>query len=572
MELLKKILLSSLLALGTLASAPLEAAPALRKVFTLKQPNGTSIQAMQVGDEYMSFVTDAKTGECLVQDEVSGFWRPMTDPEIDVVSRQWADTRRKAKAIRNFLGGTPHKNQVKIPVLLVQYSDLKMSEQYGTVAFYDTLLNVLDKERLAFIGSDKKPYYTSSARKYFQTQSLGKFDPVFDILKPITLKNGYAYYGKDSGTSKDVNRNELIDEAIAMAIERGDLKNASQYDSDKDGRVDLLYIIYAGFGQNQHANSNTIWPHNSTHSVTTPDGTKIYDYCMTNELIGSDPNEIMTDGIGVFVHEMSHALGLPDFYGTNANTASQCYGMDAWSLMDQGEFNGMNQIPANYTLHERMLLGWCDEPETVPTNSKVILEPITKNGKGLILRNPENENEYITLEVHHKSADIWDATWGTGSSYRRTVNNGLLITHVDYDASIWNSNNVNNNPRHLRCSPMAADGELVLWPGNNTSAEEQKAWMYSYLSDIYPGYNQITKLDSTNPLAEWFTGSKMDINITDVKILSNGSVEITFGNPEANGIESLCKDTEQEHPAKIQLRNGKLVVNGFDLSGRKLDK
>ena len=577
-----KTIFATLFAMGMLCFSQLSASPARRQVFTITQPNGSKIQALQLGDEHMSFVTDAETGQCLIEDIESGFWRPMNETELSTASRQWTESRRHAQAItvRRNLGGTPRKDRVTIPLILVQYSNLKLTEKYGTKEFYEKLLNETSTDRLAFNDSKGNAYYAGSARKYFNAQSMGSFDPVFDILDPITLDNGYEYYGKDadSGT-KDINKGKLIEEAINKAIARGDLNNAAKYDSNKDGKVDLVYFVFAGCGQNQGANKNTIWPHNSTYSIKTPDGTYVSVYCMTNELAGSDPNTPMTDGIGVFVHEMSHALGLPDFYATNSSTAAQCFGMDAWSLMDQGEFNGKNQIPANYTLSERMAFEWCEEPEIAPSVGTVILEPLVKSGKGLILRNPRNSDEYLTFENHQPDANLWERCWGTSSyfsdyaSYQSRQHRGLLITHIDYNISDWNSNSVNNTPTHQRCTPLAADGECVLYT-NFTTREEYMHYLNSLSSDIYPGYSKITTLNNKNPLAVWYTGEEIDINITNIEQLTNGNIKITFGNPEPDpsGIDELESDAMKKKSSKVELRDGRFVINGYDLNGRKIQK
>lgn len=565
---LKRILLTIALFGCIWGCNHLSAVPALRQAYYLMQPDGTKIQVRQMGDEFMSFITDAQSGNCLTQDEQTGFWREMTDKEISLASEKWAQSRRLAKAAnaRRNIGGTPRKNQVRIPVLLVEYSDLKLTKEYGTQVYYDTLLNYMKEERFAFKGNDGKDYYTGSVRQYFRDQSLGKFDPIFDILKPITLSKDFAYYGADGTSGHDAHCGELIQEAVNKAIEQGDLRNAKQYDSDNNGQIDLLYIVFAGCGQNQGADANTIWPHTSSMSIRTTDGTNVNIFCMTSELRGSDPSKKLSDDIGVFVHEMSHALGLPDFYATSSATAANCYGMDAWSLMDQGEYNGLNKFPSPYTLHERMEFEWCDEPEPVPTVGKVILEPIALNGKGLILRNPDSSNEYLTFENHQKDASIWDRMWGTSNYALGSINNGLLITHVDYSKSLWNSNGVNNDASHQRCAPLAADGEKLLFK-TVKDKESYSAFISNVCGDIYPGLKKITTLNSGNPLACWHTGDIIDINITNIVQLPDGNIEITFGEPEPDSIEDL--EIENEHtPAKIEFRNGRFMIKGYDLDGK----
>ena len=51
-----------------------------------------------------------------------------------------------------------------------------------------------------------------------------------------------AYYGQNSGSRKDIHYTDVIREACQLV---DDSVNFADYDADGDGKVDLLYIIYA---------------------------------------------------------------------------------------------------------------------------------------------------------------------------------------------------------------------------------------------------------------------------------------------------------------------------------------
>ena len=81
-----------------------------------------------------------------------------------------------------------------------------------------------------------------------------------------------------------------------------------------------------------------------------------------NELAVDDyDGEPVRAGIGVFCHEMSHGMGLPDLYWTLSYRPRDEYGdvdfdncgPEDWDLMDGGEnlYNGM--WPCQYTAWER---------------------------------------------------------------------------------------------------------------------------------------------------------------------------------------------------------------------------
>ncbi len=556
--------LATISLLFAMAMTSILAAPARREVLRFTQPDGTQVELMPWGDEFMSMYTDVKTGKCMILDESSRFWRPMTDAEIKVTTQDWSESRRMAAAAneRYKLGGTPCKGNVKVPVLLVQFSDLKFSEQWGSVEYFNSFFSDMNYDRVAYTSGGKQ-YHTSSVRNYFNTQSFGKFDPTFDILGPITLDNGYAYYGKDNGTTKDVNYQYFIEESINKAKQAGLFEHAKDYDFDSNGNVDLVYIIHAGWGQNENGIADYIWAKNTTrYSFATADGTYINNISASCELISNNGTPANSpDGPGVLVHEFSHALGLPDFYAvsSDADGLQQRYGMDSWSVMDQGDYSGKGQIPNNYTTHERLMLGWLSESDldTVPTVGRIVLPPFASTGKALILHNPENHDEYITLENHYSEDNLWECCWGNSSYFNVTTNNGLLITHVDYLASAWNSNSVNNRSLHQRCSPLPADGELWSYEAldkeaNNLAAggnvDAAKAlfakWKENLRADIFPGFNNVTTLNGSNPTAKWYTGDTIAINITNIRQLEDGSIELTFGNyvepkPIINAPDSL---------------------------------
>jgi len=582
---MKKLL--SLCVILSMAITVLTAAPTRRQAITFTQPDGSTIEIMPWGDEFMSLYTDIATGKCVIMDETTHFWRPMTEDEINETTSNWTESRRKAMTANKpkRLGGAPTKGEVHLPVLLVQFSDLKFSEHYGSVAYFDSVFNRMDYDRIAYTSTKGVEYHTSSVRNYFDTQSLGKFDFQADIIGPITLSKGYAYYGQNSGTSKDIHFTELCQEAIQQAIDSGYLKNAKIYDGDNDNNVDIVYMIYAGWGENENHIADYIWAKTYYPSIRTPDNTYINLISASCELLSADTPTEEPDGIGVLVHEFGHALGLPDFYPvhTDGDKLNQRYGMDAWSVMDQGEYNGNGNLPGCYTVQERLLLGWIDEEDldTVPTVGRDTLLPFVSSGKAMILRNPKNKNEYITLENHFYNDNIWEQCWGNGTYFKLTTNYGMLITHVDYVESKWKANSVNDLSSHQYCCPLPADGVLWSYEDLNTKAIASPAnsqslftqWRLDYRADIFPGYKKITTLNKSNPYCVWNTGDSIDINITNIKWLANGALELTFGDyvepsPDVpTAIESISD--KRLASRKIMTKDGRIIVNGFDIFGRK---
>ena len=289
-------------------------------------------------------------------------------------------TRRNAVALLDKKNFSPHMGEIHIPIILMNYTDKQFVLGNG------------DKEKLYeifeeyFNGTTKTPYTSetrfmgySSVRQYFVDASYGKFTPVFDLYGPYTTSREHDYYGKASGRTS-----YLLKEAIQLADPDIDF---SKYDSNNDGNADLVYVLYAGTGANLSGNRNDVWPAcwcNRTFS--TQEGKTVNIIGVSNELAtNSFQGEPIRAGIGVFCHEMSHGLGLPDLYWTLGYTPTDVNGEadfdncgpEEWDLMDGGEnlYNGM--WPCQYTAWEREYMGWAENEELTGAQN-ITLAPLNK--------------------------------------------------------------------------------------------------------------------------------------------------------------------------------------------------
>ena len=143
----------------------------------------------------------------------------------------------------------------------------------------------------------------------------------------------------------------------AMDQARELVSDWSVYDNDGDGRVELVCVIFAGFGQNQGGDNNTIWAKASVQNLKLNDDLHITRFNCCSELFHPQyPTYI--NGTGVFIHEFSHCLGLPDFYNTRSQNST--YGMGRWSLMCNGCYNDDGFTPIGYSAYEKHFMGWIE--------------------------------------------------------------------------------------------------------------------------------------------------------------------------------------------------------------------
>ncbi len=417
----------------------------------------------------------------------------------------------------------------KVPVILVQFSDLKFISGLQANTTCETAAQC-DTVNLTFDhfcnGLDNGSHYTAlgsggAIREYFSDQSDGQFTPEFVVIGPVTLDKSYTYYGENSGNSKDIHISTFYQEAISQA--QAVYADWSQFDNDGNGSVDMAFFIFAGEGENaldpdeDEDATYHIWPKESANGGTI-NGVTYGAYACCNELYNG-----RIDGIGVFVHELSHALGLPDLYDTNY----VAYGLDYWDIMDSGCYCGNGYAPCNYSAYERDFMGWNKLVTLDPaTPQHLTLNPISSNGTSYKIVNPENEDEYYILENRQNKG--WDTYIGRGT--RNQLHHGLLVSHVDYLKSAWTANRVNTNASHQRLTLIPADGTLDSYM-YVTTQDEYTAFMASAAGDPYPGTTLLDSLAGSKASVFTTTGDtpgEMGQPIYNITENADGTIELDY--------------------------------------------
>ena len=410
-----------------------------------------------------------------------------------------ANAQRKAAMQRRIPVGTPspayfpHTDEPRAMVILVEFSDTTFSCADPKLSFDDYLNG---SGALTDYGLREDRNY-SSVRQYFTDMSGGLFRPKFDIFGPVTLPKASGYYGKDENNKKDINLSEMMTEAC-KAI--NDTVDFSQYDSNGDGYVDLLYVIYAGYSQSISGNSDDcIWPKSGTGSFGTYDGVKVSRYGINNELNRtptykySEPPYKRMNGIGLFCHEFSHTLGLPDVYPTlSAAQAVDNQALEYWDLMDGGEYTDTGHTPTPYTPWEKEVMDWVkieeltDSAQITLTEDKYYKITSDDNGEYLILHNFQNKG------------------WASRVVSPSALCHGMLVYRIDYSKTTVNLNDYPNNTAGKPGITLApADGLIISSYrvyGNDPSKKTDKKpystneYLESHAGDPYPGRQNVTQL------------------------------------------------------------------------------
>lgn len=489
------------------------AVPALRVRRSVTLDDGRKVMVTAYGDEFFNYLRTDDGEVVIEQDSVFHATSLTLEEYIETLPQKPLSARRQVGSVETAL--LQPQGTKKIPVILTAFSDKAFAVARTDAkvrAFYDEFFNGTD-----IYGSTGN---WGSVRQYFIDQSLGQFKPEFSIIGPLTLDNPYAYYGKQSGGTYDENYGKFIQESFIKALEwskdslEGDW---AQFDNNADGKVDMCVIIFAGLGQNytnSYGDKNTIWPKEMPATYTV-DGITISGCSSSCEMRPTAASDgVITswqpDGIGVVVHEISHAIGLPDLYDTN----NKAFGLDYWSIMDYGMYTRNSKVPVGYTAYEREFMGW-QQAETVDGPRTLHIAPFGQGGKGYKLLNDANSNEYYILD--NRQAVDWD--WGVCSNR----GHGMLVMHVDYNRSAWTSNRVNTEINHQRMTIIPANG--TLFGSNNTT--DRNVWQTSLQGNPYPGITENHELTNDSyPASLVFTGGYMNKPLVDIEESEDGIISV----------------------------------------------
>ena len=410
----------------------------------------------------------------------------------------------------------PHTGSPKALVILAEFQDTTFTIQDTKNVFTNYLMN---EDHFTETRYGQNQNY-KGVRGYFKDCSYGQFTPEFDVVGPIKLPKEQTYYGEG-----DDNIEALMEDACS-AIDS--IVDFADYDANNDGMVDLVYVIYAGHSANYRGNKvSNIWPKSGTVNISnTYDGKRICRYGVSNELNGSEKiskNKKKINGIGLFCHEFSHTLGLPDIYAYRTPAENQDdQGMEFWDLMDGGTEVRGGRVPASYLAWEREVMGWIKIDELKNDSSIENLKSIDNGGKAYKIVNPNNSNEYIVLQSIQKGP--WYQGWRDG-----TYGKGLLAYRISYPSNKVNvfdfPNNVKGKPRVI---PIPADGK-ILAAKNATSYLE---YINQHNGDLYP-YNRIDYISGF----KMFDGSILEKSIVNIKENDGGDSNNNYVNFEfKNGL------------------------------------
>ena len=611
---MKRILISAVL---SLCAAMTFAIPAKKSWKVVSQSDGTTIKVSQAGDEHLHYyITEdnvplykaADNRYCyltiengklhnsgvLAHESAARSAKELqmmnTIHDLAPIARQMAAKKRSAAKRCVRPDRLPSKDDIsvfkgskKALVILAAFSDKSFSKgDDAIVKFYDEVLN---QEGYSQNGA------AGSVHDYFKDMSRGEFDLTFDIVGPVKVSKSATYYGGPSPIMGGTDHiGEFITEAIKKADEKCDI-DWKKYDWDDDGEVEQVFVLYAGYGQATGGPTGTIWPNawtldealqnNDGNGGFSIDGVFINQYACSNELYLDSGTVPM--GLGVFCHEFSHCMGLPDMYDTNYGSTPT---MGDWDLLAGGSYNGPQGIgwcPAGWTSYERAYAGWLELTELKAGD---IIKGMTSleeaDGKAYVIYNDNHKDEYYLLENHKGMG--WD---------KYTPENGLLIIHVDYDKDLFDNNIVNSKGEFTPAEGYDryfTNDHPRMAPFSRVRSIQNDTYFYTYPMDAPRGVvDSLT--DTSKPAAELYNaladGSKlMGKPVYNIEKDDDGNISFTFmtKEKETDAIQDIAMaedttgdDTVYDITGKKagrigDIKNGSLKAGIYIIGGKRLQK
>ena len=232
----------------------------------------------------------------------------------------------------------------------------------------------------------------NSMREYFLEQSSGRYTVTGDVTEWVTVPGVAASYDDgDPGRGSAANVWQFLEDSVdgwyVTQVSAGmtdaeinaylatfDVWDRYDYDGDSnfnepDGYIDHFQSLHSGEGNEAgggELGDAAIWSHSwyarymdigSTGPAANPAGG--IQIGSSGYWIGDYTIQPENGGVGVFAHEFTHDLGIPDLYDTNAGENSCAF----WTLMDSGSWLSDNaydlgSAPDHLGAWEKLQRGW----------------------------------------------------------------------------------------------------------------------------------------------------------------------------------------------------------------------
>ncbi|MBE6130329.1 MAG: hypothetical protein E7183_01205 [Erysipelotrichaceae bacterium] len=387
--------------------------------------------------------------------------------------------------------GLPSTGNSKALVIPVEFTDAKAK------------LGMKENLEKAFFGTSEDTGW-ESLTSYYNKSSYGKLNIEGTVLDVYNTNKTSSYYNRKYKAGEDADY--LI---IKSALEYYDsVINYDEYDSNNDGYIDALYIVYTA--PIDYVDDNSMWWAYTYEYYT--DDYEFYDnvevdyYCFFGyDFLFEIPacEKSLTLNTETIIHETGHLLGLDDYYDYDDSKGPDG-GLGGGDMMDYnvGDHNPFSKI----------LLGWAT-PYIVTNSCEIVLDPFYLSGKCILLIDEFNSifDEYYLIDYYcpdglNKLEAGYNGLFSTS---------GIRIYHVDATLSdeevygayeIYKYNNTDTAHKLIK---------LVQASGKNTIEKNE----LSCDDDLF-------SLNKNYTLNSWYNNKNLSFTFNAAMIYGSSSVEI----------------------------------------------
>ena len=427
----------------------------------------------------------------------------------------------------------PTTGDVKGLVFMVDFSDCR---DYGVTQ--EQVLQIFNG------GEDKSSnlYPYESVAAYYERSSFGKLHLSFDVYPEwYHFEEKRENYSIESDAYKDYSG--LIRSVLSKFDGSIDYSN---YDANKDGYIDLIYLVCAG-SYETGVSGDTDW-----RSFVYPDGLDVGAF----DGEGVIKTAFVKLSANAIIHETGHMLGLSDYY--NLENCSNSIGSGAEPCMGGGlgKADMMDANAGDHNIFSKALLGWV-EPKFISSDSDIYLYSVNDERACAYFITPDKNaglnSEYYVVEYFSNEANNSKSVDAKGGAIR--------IFHVDARTQGMEFIYDNTYSEHKLIGLVEADGKNQIVQYYEFQGSEDF---------YYPGMSFGV---NTSPSSDFHNGVFSGINL-DVVSISDGVAHIRIhfsdgDNEEPQVINTVFPTVFDQYvkylsTGRIYFNSNIYPCNGFD--------
>ena len=479
-------------------------------------PDSSYVNLRLKGDEHCKWAV-TEEGFTLLRDSAGEWCYAGVDRQGNIGISDWKLSAVRSNGLIDFLKNTPEGLKISRKTSLLKSAAGRLGRTFSPIAGQQKTIVILmqykdvrlEKSPEDFNALFNQPNYQDdgargSVKDFYRENSYGLLDLTCDILGPFTTSQTMDYYGQNGRSDQDEHPTELFLEALKAV---SSLVNLADYDTDHDGYINNIHIIFAGYGEEAGGPAEAIWSHEAIFTEPLDiGGIKIGGYSCAPELRGNQGSGISR--IGVHCHEMGHSFGALDFYDTDYETNGEYSGTGQWDLMASGSWNNDGITPAHFNPYVKTLFGWTD-CEVLDEDMDHVVLPSASESNKVYRINTDLDGDYFLLENRLK-VGFDEALPG----------NGLMIYHILPQITERSEDNTINATFPQTCYPVCAGSKYVV-PGKDPfSYGNVDSWLCPF-----PGESVSTEFTPwTVPAALSSGGGFAGVSLKNINVERDGSV------------------------------------------------